>query len=148
MDSQLCLARPIFRGIAPDLGSLNPWLKERIEHHLGLYRAFLRPLLLDGLVFHHTPWLPLRRATPWCVLEYASRDRTRAALAVFRLAAGAGERYQLRPRGLDRGRRYLVTFDNCGESAEIDGLELAGQGLSIAVGNPYGSEMVLCQALA
>jgi hypothetical protein len=150
LDSQLrlaCLSRPIFRGIAPDSASLNPVLRERIVHHLSLYREFIRPLMRDGLVFHHTPWLPLGKPAPWCVLEYASPDRRRAVAGVFRLCRGGNDTYHLTPRGLQRGRRYHVTFDNEGTSIEMSGAELMEGGLTIAVSNIFSSEMVLMSAV-
>ncbi len=150
LDSQLryaCLCRPIFRGIAPSVEDLNPLLKERIVHHLDLYRRSLRPLMVDCLVFHHTPWLPTTTPAPWFVLEYASPDARRAAVALFRLREGGDPVFRLHPRGLDRGARYRLTYDNSGQAVELSGWQLMNEGLAIALPLPFTSELLLLEAI-
>jgi len=146
IDSQLrmvCLCRPIFRGIAPSVGELTPFLKERIDHHLGLYKSFIRPVLVESRVFHHTPFLPLYGASPWCVLEYASRDSLRAVAGLFRTSGEGQDEFLLKPRGLRRDRTYKVTFDNSGESCTMSGADLALHGLAVRLSSTMSSEMVL-----
>jgi alpha-galactosidase len=150
LDSQLrlaFLARPILRGIAPSVEELVPFLKERIAHHVALFKEFIRPLTADCLVFHHTPWLPIRTQTPWCVLEYAAPDKARALVAVFRLLGETKNSYRVRPRGLDRTKRYRVTFDNAGETVELSGHKLVERGLRIELRKPLSSELVLLEAI-
>ncbi|MHB1355723.1 MAG: glycoside hydrolase family 36 protein, partial [Anaerolineae bacterium] len=117
LDSQLrhaFLGRPIFRGTAPSAETLTPWLRERIEHTVGLFRRIIRPIMLSGRVYHHTPFLRIDRTTPWCVLEYASLDRARAVIGLFRTSDDAAEVFECRPRGIDPAMTYKVTFDNSG----------------------------------
>jgi alpha-galactosidase len=150
LDSQLrlaCLGRPIFRGIAPALAALKPMLEERVKHHVRLYKEFIRPVMTDGLVFHHTPWLPLGQPAPWCVLEYASKDKSQAVVGIFRLCQGSADVYHFRPRGLRRDRRYRVTFDNSREVVEMPGAELINGGLAVRVANVFSSELVLFSAV-
>jgi hypothetical protein len=146
IDSQLrlaFLARPILRGIAPSVDELVPFLKERIAHTVELFKRFIRPLMADCLVFHHTPWLPIKTQTPWCVLEYAAPDKARALVAVFHLLGGESNTHRVKPRGLDRTKRYRVTFDNTGETVELSGRELVERGLRVALRTPLSSELLL-----
>jgi alpha-galactosidase len=147
VDAQLrlvCLCRPIFRGIAPSVGELSAFLKARIDHHLDLYRGFIRPVMIDGRVFHHTPFLPLTQSTPWCALEYAAPDGSRAVAGVFR--TGDEDTLRFRPRGLDVSRAYDVTLDNRGQTFRAPGRELADGGVLIRLDAPLASELLLFQA--
>jgi hypothetical protein len=143
----LALCRPIFRGIAPTLDEFNPLAKERIAHYIALYKAFLRPVMLAGLYYHHTPWLHLGAPIPWCVLECATPDKRRSAVVLFRYTADDPGYYLLRPRGLDRSLRYRVTFDNSGESVKLSGQALLSEGVQVRVANRHSSELVLFEAL-
>jgi alpha-galactosidase len=150
LDSQLrltFLARPILRGIAPPGEEVSPYLRERIVHRVGLFKEFIRPLMKDCLVFHHTPWLPVKVQTPWCVLEYAAPDKSRAVVGVFRLLGGDDDAYLVRPRGLDRSRRYRVTFNNAGERVELSGRKLVERGVRVALRKTLSSELLLFEAI-
>jgi alpha-galactosidase len=143
---RLCLCRIIFRGIAPSLDDLSPYLRDRVQHYLALYREYIRPIMTGGgLVYHHTPFVPIGQVTPWCVLEYATPDRTAAVAGIFRTGPDApGEDvWVLRPRGLDPGRTYLVTTDNDENSFEASGSDLARDGLRIRLEQALTSELVV-----
>ncbi len=149
IDAQLrmaCLCRPIFRGIAPRVGELTPFLKERIDHHLGLYRRIIRPVLVESRVFHHTPFVPLYGASPWCVLEYASRDGTRSVAGLFRTSGEGSDEFLLKPRGLHAATRYTVTLDNSGETDTASGAELSRAGVPVRLSRTMSSELVLFEA--
>ena len=149
VDAQLrmvCLCRPIFRGIAPSLEELTPYLRERIEHHLGLYRSVIRPLMIGGTVIHHTPFQPVFADAPWCVLEYAAPDGRSAVAGLFRTSQAGPAEYQLVPRGLDVSSSFDVTLDNTGKTTRATGWELANHGLRIRVENTMSSELVIFQA--
>jgi len=149
VDTQLrhCFCRLIFRGIAPSVDELTPYLRGRIEHYLDLYRRHIRPIMLDGLVYHHTPFLRLAELTPWCVLEYGKSDRTATVSAVFRTSGTvegiAPDDYLLRPRGLDPAREYDVRLDNSGTTFRGTGAALSRDGIVIHLEQPQTSELVL-----
>lgn len=150
VDTQLrlvCLCRPIFRGIAPSLEDMSAFLQERIEHHLTLYRDFIRPVMTDGRVFHHTPFIKHTQLTPWCVLEYASSDGTRSVASIFNTGDVTDPVYHLVPRGLDMARTYRVTLDNCAQTLCMGGAELMLHGLDVRLELPQSSELVLFEAL-
>ena len=117
-------------------------------HHVGLFKEFIRPLMKDCLVFHHTPWLPIKVQTPWCVLEYAAPDKSRAVVGVFRLLGDGDGTYRVHPRGLDRSRRYRVTLDNTGEVVELSGHKLVERGVRVQLRKTLSSELLLLEAIA
>ncbi|MBN1555321.1 MAG: alpha-galactosidase [Phycisphaerae bacterium] len=144
---RLCTCRPIFRGIAPSLEEFTPYLRRRVEHYLGLYKSILRPVMVNGNVYHHTPFLPLTEKTPWCVLEYAKPDLSESIAVIFKTTDDGSSEYQFKPRGLDMSREYDVIFDNRGQSLRISGRELMNTGLVVRLEVPLGSELLLIQAV-
>lgn len=147
---RLCLCRIIFRGIAPSLEELTPFLRERIEHYLEIYKGVIRPVMMDGRVYHHTPCLPHAQAAPWCVLEYAMPDRSMAVAGIFRtssIAEGADpDVYTFKPRGLDPERQYRVILDNQGLEYQASGKELINAGLQVRLEAALTSELILFKA--
>jgi alpha-galactosidase len=142
-----CFCRPIFRGIAPTLEELTPFLKNHIDHHLNLYKTFIRPVMIEGRVFHHSGFLPLFQENPWCVLEYAADDSKRAVAAIFKTAQSASAEYLFKPKGLDISRDYNVTFDNRGQTLRISGKDLINTGLVIRLESTLSSELLLFEAV-
>lgn len=148
IDTQLrmaTLSRPIFRGIAPSLDGLSPYLRAKIEHHLKLFRDFIRPTMTGGLVYHHTPFTTATKPIPWCVIEYAAADHERSVAGVFKTAESPEESYLLKPRGLDAGKTYKVTLDNSGQTYTATGRELAQEGILIRLERTLSSELVMME---
>jgi len=147
VDTQLrhCFCRLIFRGIAPTMDELSPYLRERVEHYLDLYRRVIRPVMADGLVFHHTPFLPLNEPTPWCVLEYADRNARRSVAALFRTSAAEPGEFVFKPRGVNPAFDYRVTLDNSGRSFRIPGRELMQAGLTVRLESTLRSELIVLE---
>ena len=145
IDTQLrhCFCRPIFRGIAPSQDQLTPRLRERITHYLAIFREHIRPVMLDGLVFHHTPWLPVLETTPWCVLEYASQDKKRGVAALFRTSSTPPTEYVFRPRGLQLAARYEVCIDSQDQVFRAEGSELFITGIPIRLESALKSELLI-----
>jgi len=141
------LCHPILRGISPSLEELSPVFRARVVHAVDLYKNFIRPFLPDCKVYHHTGMLPLFEQTPWCVWEYAAADRSRAVIGLFRTADIGDDTYIVRPRGLDRGRDYCVTFDNTGETVQLSGFALAQDGISIRLPAELTSELLLLEMM-
>ncbi len=143
---RLCFSRIIFRGIAPSMEELTPYLRERIAHHLKVYKEVIRPIMENGArVFHHTPFQAHDEPTPWCVLEYARPDRTASVAALFRTSGAptGDDTYLFRPRGLNPGLRYVVTLDNSGMSYQANGADLLVQGVPVRLENVFASEMLI-----
>lgn len=149
LDTQLrlCFSRIIFRGIAPSLEELTPYLRDRIEHYLSLYKNTIRPMMeQDALVYHHTPFQVQADPTPWCALEYARPDRRAAAAVIFRTSSvrdTAEDTYVFCPRGLHPEKRYTVTLDNQEWSYTATGSELRAQGVPVRLPTVFASELLI-----
>jgi alpha-galactosidase len=133
------VCRPIFRGIAPSLNELNKNLLDKIKGKLELFRKFLRPVLRDCNMYHHTAMQPVMKPADFGVYEYAEKNGKRSFIALFRLNMDKHEDYFLKPRSLKKSALYRVYFDNSGETLEIPGIDLLRRGLSIDF---YSSEII------
>ncbi|MEA4833068.1 MAG: glycoside hydrolase family 36 protein [Oscillospiraceae bacterium] len=140
------ICHPNMRGIAPNVDSFNPCLKQRINNNLQLFKNLIRPLMRDCLVYHHTPWLPLRKSAEWCVFEYSAPDKTKSLAAVFRLSYSRNDFYILYPKGIDRSKKYKVSFCSSGETAEASGYELVNNGLRLYMPGSLTSELIIFEA--
>jgi alpha-galactosidase len=132
----------------PTVGIVNgsPLQVERLKHVVELYKGFVRPFHRDSRIYHHTP-SALGGAQPgWGVLELAARNASRAVAALFRLDGHGDAVYLFRPRGLDVSRKYAVTFDNAGQTADVDGYTLRTQGIPIRLEGALTSELLLLEA--
>jgi alpha-galactosidase len=150
LDFQLrsCLfGHPILRGIAPTPDQIGEPRRAKIAHALTLYKEFIRPILPEAKVFHHTPILPFDQAQPWCVLEYAAPDGSSEVVGIFRLTEQDAGSYRYRPRGLRAENRYRIQRDNTGAWIELSGLELERDGLEIRLESPLTSELLLIESL-
>lgn len=151
-ESQLrqTFSRIIFRGIAPSLDELTPYMKTKITNYIKNYNEVIRPTMIEGKVYHHTPFLPLLKTSPWCVLEYAKPDRSTSVSVVFRTSAEkAGndpDRYVFYPRGIDPSRKYKVRLDSQMLSYEASGELLIREGISIRLEQPLSSELIILQS--
>ena len=142
----LLFVRPTLAFFHPLGASWNPNQLARIRHFINLYKHFVRPFMNTGRIFHHTPAFEGTEPTGWGVLELASRDRRKAVAGIFQLSAPQESEYCLRFRGLDVSKRYLVTWDNSGQTCEVDGFTLMKQGLTIRLEGALTSELLRCNA--
>jgi alpha-galactosidase len=143
----LLFVRPTFGFLSPVGGTMNPVQAARIKHMLDLYKSFVRPFMAEGRIYHHTPTFDGPEPQGWGVLELASHDRTKGIAGIFQLADPQGSEYLLRLRGLDVGRRYRVTWDNSGQSCEVDGFALMKQGVPVRLEGALTSELLIFQAI-
>lgn len=134
---------PVMVGSAPSVAEMVSAFGQRLKRSVEIYRQHVRPLLTTCKVFHHTPVIDFRNPRGYCVLEYAAPDGASAVAGIFRLAGPADGSYHFKPRGLDRGRRYRVLFDNTREAVEMNGLTLSDRGLEIRLDNPLTSELLI-----
>jgi len=150
LDAQLrgCLiCRPIFRGIAPDAASLNPYLIQTVTRHVDLFKRFIRPLMENCLVYHHTPFQPVLAPAKLTVLEYAAANRSAGLVAAFSGTEDGAGGHVIYPAGIERGALYRVTFGNTGESIELGGFELRSNGIRIELAQAQCSELVMFEKI-
>ncbi|MCL6429270.1 MAG: alpha-galactosidase [Anaerolineae bacterium] len=143
----LLFARPSLGCFSPLGFPLNPVQIARVRHMVDLYKGFVRPFMSTGRIYHHTPTVEGPEPQGWGVLELASRDRRKAIAGVFQLSAPREPEYVLRLRGLDVGLRYRVTWDNTGQTCEVDGFVLMKQGIVVRLEGALTSELLLFEAV-
>ena len=119
-----------------------------IGRHLAIYKDFLRPFLSTCRVFHHTPVLVGPHRTPWCVLEYAADDASRALVGLFRLEDDGPRHITCRPRGLAPDRRYRVGMESEGTEEERSGETLMKKGVQVSLRGGGHSELLLIEGLS
>jgi alpha-galactosidase len=143
-------------GPAPSLDDLNPHVRSAFRRHVRTYSEFIRPLLATCRMYHHAPASAHTGvgSGTWFAAEFASPDRTRGWATVVRLLPTAvdttdpvGDTYVLKPRGLDPGCDYRVTFDSLNTTAVINGLHLMQDGLSLRLESALESELLLFEAI-
>ena len=75
-----------------------------------------------------------------------SPDKKKGWATIIHLSEAAEDTYLFTPKGLDRKRKYAVTFDNTGKTETIDGSVLMTKGLSIQLHAQPHSELLIFQA--
>ena len=135
-------------GVAPGLDYLGQSIKERYIHYTELYKNFIRPILPTSKMYHHAPLSATGgvTSTPWFAVEFTSPDRRKGWATIALLSKSDEDTYFFRPRGLDRGKTYKVTFDNSGDNALIDGFRLMQDGILIRLEAAMSSELLLFEA--
>jgi alpha-galactosidase len=134
-------------GLYPQGLTPNPLHLQRVRHHVDTYKTHIRPIHRSSQMFHHTPELPGREPCGWAVWELSSEDRLSSVIGVFRLAGETESSRKVHPRGLNRSRRYQLTFDNSGDHLEIDGRTIIESGIEVRLSHPLTSELVLIKAI-
>jgi alpha-galactosidase len=140
----LLFMQPKFGFLYPLGAKPDPVFIERTKHWVDLYKNFVRPFMHTSRIYHHTPEVHGLDPQCWGVLELASEDRTRAICGLFQLSAPTQSEYRLRFRGLDRSRRYQLTFDNSGEMCSVDGFTLMDEGINVRLEGALTSELLIC----
>ncbi len=128
--------------ISPAAAEINTEQMEFVKHSVEIYKSFIRPFLAKSKVYHHTPDV---KNGEFSVLEIASPDGERGAIAAFALA-GAKGRLAVCAKGADQSKNYRVTLDNDRESFVISGRELKQKGIVIDIPASLSSELILYEA--
>jgi len=140
----------VFAGmVAPNLEQMPAGRLERHLHFAELYRDFIRPLLATCRMYHHAPISARGGITSsgWLALEYGTPDRTKGWATIVRVGPSETDRYVLRPKGLDRGKTYRVTFDSTGDCATVAGWQLVRDGVPVQLESVLTAELVLFEAV-
>ena len=136
-------AIPIYVGFGAQDADRNSVYFKKTREYIELAKGFCRCVMENSPeVYHHTPYIGMAAPAPFCVLEYAAKDRSRGYCGAFKLDFGE-DVYNLRLRGVDIGKNYEVTFKNSGGKAVITGFELANTGINIKLESANTSELIL-----
>jgi hypothetical protein len=135
-------------GVAPTLEELTPPRRDQYLHYANLYKKFIRPVLPTCKMFHHAPVSSEGgvMSSGWFVTEYAAPERGKGWATVVRIGSSSSDTYVLKPRGLDRGMTYRVTFDSTGETATMNGIELVRDGVPVRLESVMSSELLLFES--
>jgi alpha-galactosidase len=139
------MSRPIFRGISPTLPELDPIMGAKIRADVDLYKQTVYPIMASSSVYHHTPVLPMMEPSPWVVLEYASPDRKRDVVGIFRTSQFGESTYRFEPRGIDLSKSYSVHFENSSQVVDLSGSQLLQNGVPVRLSNNLTSEMLVIE---
>ncbi len=86
-------------------------------------------------------------STGWFRMEFATPDRAKAWATIVRVGSSNSPVYVFKPRGLDRGKTYRLTFDSTGETVTMTGMELVRGGVPVRLESVMSSELLLLEAL-
>jgi len=140
-------ALPIYVGFGAQNSDRSNIYFEKTREYIELAKGFCRPVLASGaVVYHHTPYIGMVQPVCFCVLEYSMKDKSRGYCGVFKLDSGV-KTYNLRLKGVDRGKSYEVTFKNSNETAIIGGYDLANTGINITLESKNTSELILYKVI-
>ena len=116
--------------------------KEEFE----LYKEKLRPLIREADLYHIS-------ARPdgvhWDAIEYFDAAKGQGAVYAFRGSIDTEANHSFVLKGLQRGRRYRLHFqDQTSPDRDMDGKELLSGGLRVGLGTPNSSELIFFQEIA
>jgi hypothetical protein len=146
-------------GDAVALTGISPW-SSRIWANPGIKHPgkdldvpfrlgyFARNDWAAARVFHHAP---INRrgdveSSPWFAMEFASPDQTKGWATIVRIGESDNLLYLFKPKGVDVGKTYRVTFDSTGSTIKIKGWELKRDGLPVHLETRVASELLLFEA--
>ena len=136
---------PVFVGFGAQSADRNTIYFEKVKKYMNLAKSFCRPIIANNpVVYHHTPYIGVLETAEWCVLEYATKDRSKGYVGVFRLGSEGNEDiYLLRLQGVDPAKKYKITLDSKGFEYRAAGEKLMNEGINICLENINTSELVM-----
>jgi hypothetical protein len=127
---------------------MNDAAFEFAAHEVAIYKNFIRKILPDCLIFHHTEDnRAFKRGEP-VIIEESSPDGSRGVIAVFTPCLSKQDNIAIIPRGVDPSKTYKVYFDNSRSSAIYEGSSLIRDGLKAYIPSSLSSELILYEDAA
>ena len=139
----MMLSNPFFIEVFNDLDEKSEDLIFKSNRYIKLYKDFIRPIMPECKVYHHTPLLNMDSEYDWCVLEYVSSDSSRGFAALFHLGEKGTNRFLFRAKGLNPEIIYRVSFDNEGYVVEKDGYFIMNEGISVSLEHALSSQLLI-----
>ena len=131
--------------IAPASLPENPVQTDFVRHCTDIYKNFIRPFLPNAKIYHHTPEISASESE-FCILEVASPDCKKGAIAAFTLPEAAKSFIKIIPKGINASLNYKITLDNSGAVYNIKGYELLNGGIPVSITSAMSSELILFEA--
>lgn len=132
--------------IAPAATHENPIQAKLVRHSVDIYKNFIRTFLPKSKIYHHTPEISLSDGD-FYILEIASPDCKKGAIAVFTLPDAKKASLSVIPKGIYTGINYKITLDNSGASYTAKGSELLLSGIPVSIPSSMSSELILFEAI-
>lgn len=110
-----------------------------IKHCTDIYKSFIRPILPQAIIYHHTPEM---YDSDICATEISAPDRSKGAMTLFSMCATGRKIFTVKPRGIDRSKSYEITLDNDNCTFTLSGYELS-KGIEIILDSALDSELIL-----
>ena len=130
--------------ISPANVPLNEKSMAFIRHSTNIYKSFIRPLLSESKMYHHTPDL---HKADCSVLEISAPDNTKGAITVITLCGTNEKNITVKPKGIDISREYKVTLDNDGYTYIISGEKLKRNGIAVDIRASLSSELIMYETV-
>ncbi len=133
--------------VAPAAAGINPLQLEFIRHSTDIYKNFIRPMLPESRVCHHTPDSSDALEKGFTALEIYSPDKTKGAAVIYSLPGCKTNGIVIKLKGVSDGKNYKVTLDNDRASFVISGAQLHSCGIDVKLNSPLSSELILFEAV-
>lgn len=129
--------------INPADAKINDVQMEFVRHSVDLYKNFIRDILPESRVYHHTPEADRNSFT---ALEIATPDGKKGAIAAYTLSMSKEESFTVVPKGINPAFNYRVTLDNTRTDFVVSGYDLMTKGIKIRIPASMSSELILFSA--
>ncbi len=117
-------------------------LNEYCEKYFNMYNNKIKPLIRNGDLYHI---LPRPDGTNWDGMMYAdadSQNKIKGVVFLFKPSAGVGATKNIKLRGLNPQKNYLLTFEDRKEqNTVLSGSVLMNNGISVRI-DDIGSEII------
>ena len=122
--------------------SFNEIQIERVKHAFDIYKEVIQPFAPTGKIYHHTPCVKGYMPSGYIVMERSSQNKDTSVVGIFRLSGNNDNEITVYPKGIDKSKDYLVTFDNDNATIKLSGYEIS-KGLRITLNANLTSELVI-----
>lgn len=123
-----------------DTGAWPLSWRDAARRQFGLYKLWIRPLIVDGRLYHVSERPDGKR---WDGMQYHDPRNGKGVLFAFRGSEGDAE-HRFLLRGLDPDAPYRLTFEDGSQpSRRESGKALMEEGLAVRLEEPGTSELVL-----
>jgi alpha-galactosidase len=130
------------------VSEMKPEETALIRKYVDLYKSFIRSVLPTCKVYHHAPINSTGNwdTGDWFAMEYSAPNKSKGWATIVKIGDKGCDSCILKPRGLDRKKKYSITLDSTGEKRRMTGTELMKEGISLRLSSLLSSELLLFEA--
>jgi alpha-galactosidase len=131
--------------VGPGVDDVSPDRIRSFRRYADIYKNNIRPILPVAKVYHHEPvnYRGGVESSPWFAMQFMAPDRSLGWATIVRTGNEGDPTYLFKPKGLNLGKNYRVTYDTTGDTVEIPGWMLARDGLALRLEARTSSELLL-----